>query len=89
MRQVVSAAPTVDIAAFAAGLANGGKVFGDPSRTLCAAYGYQTLYEIPVPLQKRLRLELIGAHADLLTADANAICDYSVFAWLADWMRWL
>jgi len=89
MRHVVSAPPTLDAAAFAASLASGGKVFADPSRMLCAAYGYQTLYEIPAPLQKRLRLELISAHAQLLAADPNAVCDYSVFAWLADWMRWL
>ena len=89
MRQVVSAPPTLDVTAFAASLAKGGKVFADPSRMLCAAYGYQTLYEIPAPLQKRLRLELITAHGELLAADENAVCDYSVFAWLADWMRWL
>jgi hypothetical protein len=89
MRQVVSAPPTVNVTAFAASLAAGAQVFADPSRMLCAAYGYQTLYEIPAPLQKRLRLQLISAHAQLLEADANAVCDYSVFVWLADWMRWL
>ena len=89
MRHVIAAPPTVDVAAFAASLVKDAPVFADPSRVLCAAYGYQTLYEIPVPLQKRLRLELIVAHAQLLEADANAVCDYSVFTWLADWMRWL
>jgi hypothetical protein len=87
-RHVISAPPTLDVAAFARTL---GKTqpYGDPSRALCAKYGYQTLYEMPVALQKRVRLEVIESHAQVLAADANAICDHSVFVWLADWMRWL
>src|SRR5687768_10287932 len=89
MRQVISAAPTLDVSAFAARLAAGGRVLADPSRDACERYGYQTLYEVPLALQKELRRGLIRAHAEALQRDANAVCDHSVFAWLADWMRWL
>ena len=87
MRQVISAAPTLDVSWLARSLGPG--VIADPSPALCARYGYQTLYEIPVELQKRLRRELIRAHAEALRGQPDAICDHSVFAWLADWMRWL
>ena len=89
MRHVISAAPTVDVGALARRLADGRPVIADPSQALCTRYGYQTLYEVPAELQKRLRLELIAGHAQALAADADAVCDHSVFAWLADWMRWL
>ena len=89
MRQVISAPPTLDVSAFAARLAGGARVIADPSRAACERYGYQTLYEVPVALQKELRRGLIRAHAQSLAHDANAVCDHSVFAWLADWMRWL
>ena len=89
MRHVISCPPTIEVSAFAAKLAQGRPVIADPARELCRRYGYQTLYEIPADLQKRLRLELIRTHADSLRIDENAICDHSVFASLADWMRWL
>lgn len=89
MRQVISAPPTIDVSALAARLAQGRVVVADPSQALCRRYGFQTLYEAPVELQKRLRLELIRAHGATLAADPDAVCDHSVFAWLADWMRWL
>ena len=90
MRHVISAPASIDTSALAVRLAGGtARVIVDPSRALCERYGYQTLYEIPVKLQKRLRRELIGAHAETLRGSADAVCDHSVFAWLADWMRWL
>lgn len=89
MRQVICAPPTIDVSAFASQLAKGAPVTTDPSRAACERYGYQTLYEVPLALQKELRRGLIRAHAETLARDANAICDHSVFAWLADWMRWL
>ena len=89
MRQVISAPQSIDVSALAARLAGPHAVLGDPSRALCERYGYQTLYEVPVPLQKRLRRELIVGHAAKLAEDPEAVCDHSVFAWLADWMRWL
>jgi hypothetical protein len=89
MRHVIVAPPTIDISTLAARIAGNAPVVRDPSRAACERYGYQTLYEIPAPFQKRLRLELIETHAQALAADPDAICDHSVFLWLADWMRWL
>lgn len=89
MAQVICAAPNIDVSAFAASLARGGRVIADPSRRACERFGYQTLYEVPVTLQKRLRRELIRAHAESLQQNREAVCDHSVFVWLADWMRWL
>jgi hypothetical protein len=89
MRQVISAPPTIDVEAFARRIAGPSAVIRDPSRALCERYGYQTLYEVPIALQKRMRRELIRSHTEALRADADAVCDHSVFAWLADWMRWI
>jgi hypothetical protein len=89
MRQVISAAPAIDVAAFGARLAGRTGVIADPSRSLCERYGFQTLYEVPVALQKQLRRELIRGHAQALQHNADGVWDHSVFAWLADWMRWL
>ena len=89
MRQVISAPATIDVSALAARLARKARVLRDPSRRLCESYGYQTLYEVPVALQKRLRREAIRLHAEALRSSADAVCDHSVFALLADWMRWL
>lgn len=89
MAQVISAAPNIDVSAFAASLAGGAPVIADPSRFACERFGYQTLYEVPATLQKRLRRDLIRAHAQSLHENRDAICDHSVFVWLADWMRWL
>lgn len=89
MRIVISTPPTFDVADYARSLAKGRAVIPDPSRALCARYGYQTLYEVPVDLQKSLRRELIRGHAEALGANSDAVFDHGVFAWLADWMRWL
>ncbi len=89
MRHVISAPATLDVSGLAARLARKDKVVRDPSRRLCESYGYQTLYEVPVALQKQLRREAIRLHAEALRSSADAACDHSVFALLADWMRWL
>jgi hypothetical protein len=89
MRQVISAPPTIDVDSFARKLAGSSPVLRDPSRALCERHGYQTLYEVPLDLQKQLRLQLIREHADALGASGTIVCDHSVFAWLADWMRWM
>ena len=90
MRHVISAAPALDVSALAARLAKKGSVIPDPSRALVERYGFQTLYEVPVMLQKQLRREAIRKHAELLRkAGADCVADHSVFAFLADWMRWL
>jgi len=88
VRLVISAPPTIDVAAYAIRLASGRPPIQDASKAACGRYGYQTLYEVPLELQKRIRRELIKAHAETLRADPDAVCDHSVFAWLADWMRW-
>lgn len=89
MRQVISAPPTLDISRFAARLAGGTRVVVDPTRELCGRHGYQTLYEVPVELQKALRLELLIGHGKALAGAREGVWDHGVFAWLADWMRWL
>lgn len=89
MRQVISAAPSLDVSTYAARLAPGARVLADPTRELCAKYGYQTLYEVPTELQKRLRRELIRGHAEKLREEAGGVFDHSIFLFLADWMRWL
>ena len=73
MRHVISAAPTIDVRSLAATLAGSGRIVSDPSRALCERYGYQTLYEVPVMLQKRLRRELIRAHAETLREAPDAV----------------
>ena len=41
MRQVISAAPSLDIASLATRLAGASALLTDPSRALCHSYGYQ------------------------------------------------
>jgi hypothetical protein len=89
MRHVICAAPAIDVSALAARLAGPAGAIADPSRALCERYGFQTLYEAPVELQKAMRRELIRGHARLLAERREGVWDHSVFAWLADWMRWL
>ena len=89
MRQVISAAQAIDVSALGARLAGTGTLIIDPSRAACERHGYQTLYEVPVALQKALRLGLIRDHAAALRERRDGVWDHSVFAWLADWMRWL
>jgi hypothetical protein len=90
MRQAISAPPTINVQAHAEALAKraGAKLLKDPSRAACERYGYQTLYEMPLSLQKETRRKLIVDHIAALKAEPNIVCDHSVFAWLADWMRW-
>ena len=89
MHCVISAPPTVDVSALAKKLAHGRSIHTDPSKDFCHRYGYQTLYEIPVDLQKQIRRELIRDHVKKLQSSPDAVFDHAVFSWLADWMRWL
>ena len=89
MRHVISAPATLDVSAHAGRIASGVLLIPDPTRELCRRYGYRTLHEIPRELQKRLRRELVHEHAEALFENADCICDHSIFAFLADWMRWL
>lgn len=89
MRHVISAPPSFDVSKLAGRLAKPGSPVADPARALCERHGYQTLYEIPATLQKQLRREAIRKHAEALRRKPECACDHSVFAYLADWMRWL
>lgn len=90
MRRVVSSSPIFDVTGLARGLADKHSVLiTDPSRDLCLRYGFQTLYEAPVDLQKMMRRELIRDHVEKLRANRDVVFDHAVFGWLADWMRWL
>jgi hypothetical protein len=91
MRIVIAAPPTIDVSAMAKDLATKEKatLVADPSRGACERYGFQTLYEMPIALQKQARRKLIADHVASLRKNSSAVYDHSVFQWLADWMRWL
>ena len=91
MRIVIVAPPTINVSAMAKDLAAKEKValVTDPSRAACERYGFQTLYEMPLALQKKARRKLIADHIADLKKNGSAVYDHSVFQWLADWMRWL
>ena len=91
MRLVIAAPPTIDVSAMAKDFAAREKatLIADPSRAACERYGYQTLYEMPLALQKQARRKLITDHIAALNKNKAAVFDHSVFQWLADWMRWL
>lgn len=91
MRYVISAPPHIDVSAHVKKLADahGLTVLTDPSRKMCEQYGYQTLYEMPLILQKQVRRRLITDHTAALQGTHRLICDHGVLTWLADWMRWL
>src|SRR3954447_18729738 len=91
MRLVIAAPPTIDVSALAKELAAKHKatLVTDPSRAACERYGYQTLYEMPVELQKQTRRRLIAEHIATLQKGGSVVLDHSIFQWLADWMRWL
>lgn len=87
----IAANPSVDTRPLAEKLAKekGWKLLHDPSRQLCESYGFQTLYEIPLPLQLSLRRRLMEEHAEVLYRQPNLVCSFSILEWTADWMRWL
>jgi hypothetical protein len=91
MRLVIAAPPTIDVSQLAKDLAAKGKatLVADPSRAACERYGYQTLYEMPIVLQKQTRRRLIAEHIAALQKGGSLVFDHSIFQWLADWMRWV
>jgi hypothetical protein len=91
MRLVIAAPPTIDVSELAKDLAAKDKatLITDPSRAACERYGYQTLYEMPIALQKQARRKLITDHIAALQKGGALVCDHSIFQWLADWMRWI
>jgi hypothetical protein len=91
MRIVIAAPASIDVSAMARDLAatEKARVIADPSRAACERYGFQTLYEMPLALQKQARRRLIADHIAGLKQNGSAVYDHSIFQWLADWMRWL
>ena len=86
----VSAAPIIDKSPEVRALAEkyGLTVYQDPMRAACDGYGFQTIYDMPASLQTEVRKSLIASHQQFLTDHSDALLNYSVVEWLADWMRW-
>ena len=86
----ISSPPPIDTTEFAQKLAeqNGLKIIEDPAPSLCREYGFQTLYDMPQKLQGEIRERLIREHRDLVKTNNDMLLNYSVFEYLADWMRW-
>lgn len=86
----VSAAPVYDKTAVVARLAaeHDLQVVHDPAPQLCERHGFQTLYEMPVELQRACRVQLLEDHLDFVRSNDDVVFDHSVIEWLADWMRW-
>jgi hypothetical protein len=86
----VSAMPVYDKGGLVSRLAaeHGLRVVSDPAPTLCQTYGFQTLYEMPMELQRTCRTKLMEEHVEFLEENDDVILEYSAVEWLADWMRW-
>lgn len=89
MSIAISAAPHIDLSALVQKLSGESKltVVADPTPALVRAYGFQTLYDMPLPLQTTIRKRLIVEHKAALVG-APSLFEHAVFPWLADWMRW-
>ncbi|MBX3455250.1 hypothetical protein [Ferrovibrio sp.] len=89
MSIAISAAPHIDTSALVKKLAGESKLdlVADPTPALVRAYGFQTLYDMPLPLQTDIRKRLITEHKAALVGKP-ALFEHAVFPWLADWMRW-
>ncbi|MBP6819655.1 MAG: hypothetical protein KBC46_10170 [Ferrovibrio sp.] len=89
MSIAISAAPHIDTSALVKKLAAESKLspVADPTPLLVRSYGFQTLYDMPLPLQTTIRKRLIAEHKDALTGTPK-LFEHGVFPWLADWMRW-
>jgi hypothetical protein len=81
---IVDVSRTADVLAKRHGLA----VHPDPTRQVVEGFGFQTLYDMPEGLQRQVREGLIRDHLALVTRQGGLVLEYSVFNWLADWMRW-
>jgi len=90
MKIAISAPPTIDVSEFAKSFAgkNKARLIADPTRMMCEAYGFQTLYRMPGELQHKVRLDVLRAHASDLQTSENLVFETSIFALIADWMRW-
>ena len=87
---VISSPPPIDTTELAEKLASQNylKVIKDPAPLICREYGFQTIYDMPVKLQTEIREKLIKDHAEFVKSNDNILLNYSVFGYLADWMRW-
>ena len=86
----ISSPPPFDTSELADKLAaqNGLKIIADPAPAVCREYGFQTLYDMPEKLQGEVRERLIREHLDLVKTGGDLLLNFSVFEYLADWMRW-
>ena len=86
----ISSTPPVDTTELAKELAeeNGLTVIGDPAPSVCRDFGFQTLYDMPDVLQLEIRERLIFDHLELVSTRTGVLLNFSVFQYLADWMRW-
>lgn len=58
-------------------------------RIKCEELGFQTIYDIPISHQCSVREDLIDEHLAFLRGiRGDYTLTFSVFMWLADWMRW-
>ena len=87
---VISSPPPIDTTELAEKLAsqNDLKIIEDPAPSICRDYGFQTIYDMPHKLQTEIREKLIKDHAEFVKSNDNILLNYSVFRYLADWMRW-
>ena len=86
----ISSSPPFDTTELAQKLAekNGLRIIDDPAPALCRGYGFQTLYDMPQKLQGEVRERLIREHSDFVKTNNDVLLNFSVFEYLADWMRW-
>jgi hypothetical protein len=86
----ISSAPIVDKTREARLLSDKYKleIQEDPAPQICLQYGFQTIYDMPAPLQGEVREQMISTHLEHVTQGDGLLLNYSVVEWLADWMRW-
>ncbi len=86
----ISSPPPIDKTELAEKLASqhGLRIIENPALAICKEYGFQTLYDMPEELQGEMREKLIRDHLAFLQANDNLVLKFSVFEYLADWMRW-
>jgi hypothetical protein len=81
MMKVIVAPPNLDVASYSS--------IADPTRRKCEELGFQTIYDIPLEQQLQVREELLDEHyLWLKSCPGESTITFSVFSWLADWMRW-
>lgn len=86
----ISSIPAIDINNLAEQLAHTQslQIVENPLPLICKEYGFQTLYDMPRELQTEIREKLIREHFDFVKTNDNVLLKFSIFEYLADWMRW-